>query len=227
MPLPAPDGVAVGFLLRGRVPATEKLDWQLQASDGELPQQCHAGQRICKREGELNPALRRLLELTCAQEPASGHELAITGDAIRRLTDAHSAYATNQPDEAVTLVAGAEAQIWEQVSAWLGHGGRGGVHLDAKFEGSSASCTFKLFRCAPVERPSLVSRARHLLGFDRDDEGPWRELAHWKAEVKDTATVEVGTLDEALVWDGTRRADLDDTLRAHLGRLAEEWVAGG
>ena len=100
------------------------------------------------------------------------------------------------------------------------------MHLDAKFEGSSASCTFKLFRCTPVEQPSLLSRARHALGLDRDDEGPWRELAHWKAEIKDATTVEVGTLDEALVWDPTRQAELDDALRAHLGRLAEEWVAG-
>jgi hypothetical protein len=182
---------------------------------------------MCKREGELKPALRRLLELRCAREPAAGPELAITGDAIQHLTRAHAAYATNRAAEAGTLVAVAEALVWEQVSAWLGHGGSGGVHVDARFEGSSASCTFKLYRCAPVERPSLLSRARHVLGLDRDDEGPWRELAHWKAEVKDTATVEVGTLDEALVWDGSRRADLDDALRSHLGSLAEEWVVGG
>jgi hypothetical protein len=38
--------------------------------------------------------------------------------------------------------------------------------------------------------------------------------------------VEVGTLEEALVWDQTRQADLDATLRAQLGRLAERWVKG-
>ena len=218
---------AAWFLLRGSVPGAEKLDWQLKASSGDLPEHCNTGQRMCKREGEFEPALRELLELTCAREPETGHELKITGEAVRRLSEAHAAYARNRPAEAGPLVAGAEALVWEQVSGWLGHGGRGGIHLDAKFEGSSASCTFKLFRCAPVEKPSLFSRARHALGLGRDDEGPWRELAHWKAEVKDTATVEIGTLDEALVWDGTRRADLDETLRSYLGRLAKQWVVGG
>jgi hypothetical protein len=220
-------GGATWFLLRGRVPGAEKLDWQLKASSGDLPEHCNTGQRMCKREGEFEPAMRELLELTCAQETESGHELTITGEAVRRLSEAHAAYARNRPAEAEPLVAGAEALVWEQVSGWLGHGGRGGIHLDAKFEGSKASCTFKLFRCAAVEKPSLFSRARHLLGLDHDDEGPWRELAHWKAEVKDTATVEVGTLDEALLWDGTRRADLDETLRSYLDRLAEQWVVGG
>ncbi len=220
-------GAAIGLLLRGRVPAAEKLDWQLQASGDELPQHCRTGQRICKREGEFKPDLRRLIELTCAREPAAGHELAVKGAAIQQLTEAHVAYSTDDAAEAASLVADAEALVWEQVSAWLGHGGGGGVHLDAKFEGSSASCTFKLFRCAPVERPSLLSRARHVLGLDRDDEGPWRELAHWKAEIKDTASVEVGTLGEVLVWDRTRKADLDDALRSYLGHLAEQWVVGG
>jgi hypothetical protein len=217
---------AAWFLLRGRIPASERLDWQLRASDGELPRQCSVGQRICKREGEFEPAPRELLELSCAHEAASGPELTIRGEAVRRLSQAHAAYARNRPADAQPLVAGAEALVWEQVSSWLGHGGRGGVHLDAKFEGSSASCTFKLFRCARVDKPSLFSRARHLLGLDRDDEGPWHELAHWKAEVKDATTVEVGTLEEALVWDQTRQADLDATLRAQLGRLAERWVKG-
>ena len=218
-------GGALWFFQRGRVPAGEKLDWQLKASSGELPQRGDTGQRICKREGEFEPALRELLELTCARE--TGHSLAVKGEAIEQLSKAHAAYVENRRADAGFLVASAELAVWEQVSGWLGHGGRGGVHLDAKFEGSSASCTFKLFRCAPVERPSLLSRARHALGLARDDEGPWRELAHWKAEVKDTTTVEVGTLDEALIWDGTRRDDLDQTLRSYLGRLAEQWVVGG
>ena len=76
-------------------------------------------------------------------------------------------------------------------------------------------------------RTFFLSRVRQSLGLERDDGSPWREFTHWKAEARDVATVDVGTLDEALVWEAPRREDLDLMLRSHLVRLAEEWTRGG
>ena len=64
---------------------------------------------------------------------------------------------------------------------------------------------------------------KRFLGLASDDRSPWHELAHWKAEVKDVATVDVGMLDAVLLWDSARE-DLSKTLRSHLARLAEEWL---
>lgn len=212
------------FVQRGRLTPTQKLDWQLEATEGELPEHCAVGKRICKRETKLTPKPRQLTELTCARDPSSGRALAIKGKAVEHLTDAHAAYIERHQEEAESLVAAAEARVWHEMSAWLDQGERSGVHLDATFEGSKADCSFKLFECTEGKRPSLISRIRRFLGL-QDDRSPWHERAHWKAEIKDVETVEVAILESTLVWDAARRPVAEDRLRTHLSRLAERWTS--
>ena len=211
-------------LLGGWITPSRRLVWQREACEDELPPHCALGQRRCQRKPKFDPRHRKLTRLIGTRDPVSGHAVDITGKAIGLLSDAHTAFENSRPEDAEPLVNEATVLVWKDISGWLEKGGRCGLSLGATFEGSSAECTFKLFRCTEGGRPSLLYRVRRFLGLEHGGPSPWQPLAHWKATANDVVTVDVGRLDEALVWDMARRDELDLTLRSYLSQLAEHWT---
>ena len=216
---------AIAWLLfHARISSLEKLDWQLKASDSDPPDHCTRGKRICHRECEVDPAARRITELTCSREPPAEATLTIAGEAVDRLNGAHVAYREGRPEDAIALVAVAESLVSAAVAGWLQEK-PSGARLEATIEGSTASCTFKLLQCVEGEKPSWLTKLRRALARERDEHSPWREIAHWKGELKDSFTVEVGTLEASLLADAARRVELSKTLRGQLNTLAQNWNA--
>ena len=208
--------------LRGRLSRAERLDWELKASDGEPPRECSGNERICRRECDVDLAARRITQLDCTRESADRDVLSIKGKAVERLNDARTAYREKRAADARAFVRDAEELVGEELLGWPPAGAASAVELEARIEGSKAECKFKVLRCAMGERPSLLSRVKRALGLEHDEESPWKEVAHWKSTIDDTATVEVGTLAASLLADPSRRGDLAETLRRQLGALAGE-----
>ena len=216
-------GGALIWLLHRRIPPMERLEWQLKASDTEPPRHCTRGKEICRREGEFDPAARRITKIDCMHDPPHHASLTIRGEAIDRLNSAHAAYLDMRPDEAIAFVVAAQELIGSPLTDWA-QGGQSSARLAATIEGSKGKGSFKLLRCTEGEKPPPLTRLKHALGLDHDDHSPWRELAHWDAEIEDVTTIDIGLLDAHLLTDRSRRHELAETLRARLIRLAQDWT---